>query len=358
MRELNVRPGTLLAVAAVATAVLAALVVVLVGWNRGPEETDSSPRPPTLPEIMIAPTPDGQTVPPGASVEPDAEVAADVVVSPREVLFGDTVRARFEIVVDNERVDPDSVRVAADFDPWEVIGKSTTTRQDDGDASYLRTTFALRCVSGTCVPSGQSARHDFRPARITYGVPSDQRAEESSVEVPLPPVRLYSRFAVANRDADPFQSPWRADSLTLPAVTYGISPGYLLAALLGGAALAVAAGIGLAYVAWPRHAPAPPPEPAPPPPEPVLSPLEQALVLLEHSIRVNGAAAQRRALEQVAEQLELSEWGDPELARDARVLAWSEDVPPVEETTSLAARVRGALPVVEEASENGDGHGA
>jgi hypothetical protein len=40
------------------------------------------------------------------------------------------------------------------------------------------------------------------------------------------------------------------------------------------------------------------------------------------------------------------------------VLAWSEDVPPVELTTRLAARVRSALPVVEEPSENGDGNGA
>ena len=88
---------------------------------------------------------------------------------------------------------------------------------------------------------------------------------------------------------------------------------------------------------------------------PVLSPLEQALVLLEQSIRTNGAAAQRRALEQVAEQLELSDWGDAQLAREARVLAWSEDVPPVEETTSLAARVRSVLPEVEEPEENGDG---
>jgi hypothetical protein len=87
----------------------------------------------------------------------------------------------------------------------------------------------------------------------------------------------------------------------------------------------------------------------------VLSPLEQALELLEDSIRVNGAAEQRRALEQVAEQLELSEWGDSKLAREARVLAWSEDVPPVEQTTSLAARVRDVLPEVEEPSENGDG---
>ena len=310
---------------------LAALVVVFVGWQGDGQESGSS------------------------TARPLPEIEADVAIAPREVLFGDTVQARFEIVLDKERVDPESVRVAADFSPWEIVGKPVTRRQDDGDVSYLRTTFVLRCVTGTCVPSGQSARYDFRPARIAFGAPRDQRIEERSIELAVPPIRAYSRFAAANRDADPFSSPWRADVLSLPAVSYGVAPGVLLVILLGAAALAAIGGVVLAYVAWPRRVPAPPPEPLPPPPVPVLSPLEQALVLLEHSIRSNGAAAQRRALEQVAEQLELSDWGDDKLAREARVLAWSEDVPPVEETTSLAARVRSALPEVEEQEENGDG---
>jgi len=127
--------------------------------------------------------------------------------------------------------------------------------------------------------------------------------------------------------------------------------------LLLGAALLACAGVVLAVSAWPRRQPAPAPEPEPEPePEPALSPLEQALALLERSIRVDGAAAQRRALELVAEELELSEWGDPQLAGTARALAWSEDVPPVAETSRLAARVRSALPHEVENPENGNGH--
>lgn len=356
MRELKVSQGALLAGAVTLAALLAALVVVLIGWDRGQEESVTQTVP-TLPQVTV----DVPTV--GPPVLPDApppEIAADVVVAPREVLFGDTVNARFDIVLDRKRVDPESVRVTANFDPWGVAGKPITRRQDDGDISYIRVTYVLRCVSGTCVPSGQSGRYSFRPARIAYGAPSDQQIDESSIEVPLPAIRVYSRFAVGNRDTGPFESPWRADVLSLPAVSYDRSPGFLLVVLLVGAAIAAVAGAALAYVAWPRRQPAPPPAPAPPPPAPVLSPLEQALVLLENSIRVNGAAEQRRALEQVAEQLELSEWGDSKLAREARVLAWSEDVPPVDMTTSLAARVRSALPEDEEPelAQNGDGHGA
>jgi hypothetical protein len=353
VRELKVGQGALLAAAVVAAAVLAALVVIVLGWNRG-QDAATSPTMPSLPEsTFTVDDPSQSTVVPEG---PPPEVTADVVIAPREVLFGDTVAARFEVVVDKERVDPDSVRIAADFDPWEVDGEPVTRRRDDGNTSHLRITYFLRCVSGTCVPSGQSGRYAFPFARIAYGAPSDQSIEESSIELPLPAIRVYSRFALGNREAGPNESPWRADVLTLPAVSYDVSPGVLVFVLLVLAALAGAGGLALAWVAWPRREPAPPPVPPPPPPVRVLSPLEQALELLENSIRVNGAAEQRRALEQVAEQLELADWGDTKLAREARFLAWSEDVPPVEATTSLAARVRDALPEVEEPSQNGAGN--
>ena len=88
----------------------------------------------------------------------------------------------------------------------------------------------------------------------------------------------------------------------------------------------------------------------------MLSPLEQALVLLENAVRVDGAADQRRALELVAEELERAAWGDTELAQAARALAWSEGVPPVRQTTELAARVRSVLDETYETHRNGDGN--
>ncbi len=142
-------------------------------------------------------------------------------------------------------------------------------------------------------------------------------------------------------------APWRADLLSLPAASYRLPPAVLVVLLVLGAAFAGLVAIALAYAVWPRAAPVALAEPEPElAPEPVLSPLEQALVLLEQSIRVDGASDQRRALELVAEELEQAEWGDPDLARTARVLAWSEGAPPIDETTGLAARVRSSLPVV------------
>ena len=71
-------------------------------------------------------------------------------------------------------------------------------------------------------------------------------------------------------------------------------------------------------------------------------------------MRVNGAADQRRALELVAEELERAAWGDPTLANTARALAWSEAVPPVDQTSELAARVRAVLDDGHETHVNGD----
>ena len=77
-----------------AAAGLAALVVVLVVWDRV------------------------------QSSEPSAESPAIVArtdLSPRTVLFGDTVTALVEVTLDRNRVDPDSVRVEADFAPWKRV---------------------------------------------------------------------------------------------------------------------------------------------------------------------------------------------------------------------------------------------
>ncbi len=321
--------GPLIAGLAVA-AIAGALVVFFATWDRGSDEALAGPEDPS-------------------------GIEAQATLSPRTVLFGDTVRADVHVAVDSSRIDPDSVRVAAEFSPWTVVGTPERVRRDAGTTTHVRTTYVLRCLTGGCELSGESAPLQLDPARISYTERND--AEAANFVTHWPVLLVYSRFAAVNFDAPGDQSAaWRADLSSLPAVTYRIAPGVLVVILLGGAALAALAAAGLAYVAWPRRAP-PEPEPEPElPPEPVLTPLEQALALLEESVRSDGAAEQRRALELVAEELELAEWGDRDLARTARALAWSEGVPPIDQTNRLAARVRSALPEIaaaEAAAENG-----
>lgn len=280
-----------------------------------------------------------------------AEIEVQATLSPRVILFGDTVRAHVDVRLDRARIDPDSVRVAADVTPFEIVDRPRTVSRRLGDSVVLRTTLVLHCAGANCLPTGQSERYDLPPARVSFDHVGGQGGSASPVSVALPSIRVYSRFAALSSDAERASAPWEADLVSLPAVSYRADHRLFVVLLLACAALAALGGLVLAYRAWPRRGPAPPPEPEP---VPVLSPLEQALILLERSLVVDGAPGQRRALELVAEELDHAEWGDRDLAGAARTLAWSEDVPPVAETTQLAARVRSALPPAVEA-ENGAG---
>ncbi len=260
-------------------------------------------------------------------------------LSPQIILFGDVVRARVDVVVDNTKVDPDSVRTAAAFTPWEVLGDPERHRRDVGATTYLRTTWTLRCFTGPCVPSGQTAPLEFSQARVTFVAPGDGDGRQA-MPTPWPVLTVYSRFASASFERDLSLPPWRADVLTLPALTSRVNPGVALAALIGMGSLFLLGGLALVALAWPRRKPAPPPEPVVEL-SPRLTPLQQALALLEDVNRSDGAEDRRRSLELVAEAL--GEWGDPDLSRTARVLAWSESAPAAEETVDLAARVRATL---------------
>ena len=292
-----------------------------------------------------------------AAVVEIADIEGEATLSPAVALFGDTVLAHVDVLLDRTRVDPDSVRLGAKFAPFQVVGPARRLRRDAGHSTYLRRTFVLRCLSGTCVPSGESARYEFPPARIRFAETDVQTVDASAITIAMPPIRVYSRFTALGAGTDRNSAPWVVDLSSLPPASYRIAPGLLVALLLSIAALAGIAGVFLGYLAWPLRVPEEP-EPEPElPPAPPLSPLEQALILLEQSIRVDGAADQRRALELVAEELELADWGDRDLARTARALAWSEGIPPANETTRLAARVRTALPREEETIEvNGNGN--
>ena len=310
------RSGSLRAVGLASIAIVTTLAVVAIAWDRG-EASEL-----TLPAVGS----------PG--------IDARATLNPRIIFFGDRMQALFDVTLDRARVDPDSVRVAAELAPWEILG-TRRDRRDAGMTTHLRWTYDLVCLTGPCVPAGATAPLEFAPARVTYAVPGERNGVRASLDVQIPLLVVYSRFSAAGFEStNDAASSWRMDVLTLPAVSYLVSPSIAVVLLLAGTLILLAAAGGFVYLAWPRRAPAPAPEPEPEP-APSLTPLEQALALLEESVRVDGAGDQRRALELVAE--ELDEWGDADLAGAARVLAWSVGVPRVEQTTALAARVRAEL---------------
>jgi hypothetical protein len=292
-------------------AVVAALAVVLVAGLRSGADDDAPP---------------AQRAP----------IAAAATLSPRIALFGDTLTATVDVVVDRTVIDPDAVEVRWSHAAWKPVGTPERTRRDSGSTAFLRTTYVLRCLAQPCVPVRETEEVQFDAARISYAAPVGEGSRRLTVDAEWPPLIVHSRLAGPDENRrDVLASPWRADLLSLPAVSYRVSPWLLLGLLVVAGTLFVAAAAVILYRLLPEREPPPEPEPEP---EPVPTPLEQALALLEAPAAANGGQDRRRALELVAEEVE--RWGDDDLALSARTLAWSEDSPEGDETRALAARLR------------------
>ena len=285
------------------------------------------------------------------SESPSAEgpaIEARTDLSPRSVFFGDTVAAVVEVTLDRNRVDPESVRVEADFAPWKRVAKPERFRRDGETMTSLRFSYVLRCLGNRCISTDEDlvildkAVRTFGQARVTYTGPEGAaQSGRDSLRTPWPRLLVGARFSARDAQAvGSSSSGWRADLDSMPAVTYRMSPAFLSAALFVGGALLASAGGVVAYYRVRRRRRAPTlPEAGPL--EPVLTPLERALALLEVTERLDGAADQRRALELVAAAL--VESGNSKLALTSRALAWSRPTPAVADTNGLAVRARSAL---------------
>ncbi|MDH4102982.1 MAG: hypothetical protein OEW52_08000 [Thermoleophilia bacterium] len=313
-------------------AVLGAFVV-LVLWSRGDSGSDRGGL-------------EGET-----AAASQAPIVATGTLSPRVVLFGDTLTGTVDVVVDRAVIEPAQVKVAWNAAPWSTVRPPERLLEVAGSTAYLRTTFVLRCLSSLCVPPRETEKVDFDPALVTYVDPADDETTQREIGVPLPQLVVHTRIGeLEPSQRDALSAPWRADLVSLPLVSYRVAPGLaagIFAAL--GALLVALAGL-IVYRAWPRRQPKPEP---PLPPAPVATPLEQALALLESPAAANGAEECRRALELVADEVE--HLGDLELALTARELAWSEDSPDGEETTAVAILVRTRIESVNRVSGNGSG---
>jgi hypothetical protein len=259
------------------------------------------------------------------------------VLSPRAVLFGDTLTAHLEVASDSRRVDPSSVRIEERFGRYRPVAPPLVRRREIRGTEYLSWTATLRCLEIGCLPAGDGqTRVRLGPARVTYSLDEDDVRIARTVVVRWPPVLVHSRVDAAEVAArDPRgEPPWRADLGSFPEPTYRASPALIAAILFGlGTVLLVSALALLRPVLLPLLRRGRDGEGV------RLPPLEQALELLERDGGSPEAVqAQREALEFVA--AELARRGEHELELSARRLAWSEGRPPHEHTVALAQRVR------------------
>jgi hypothetical protein len=199
-----VRRGRLLAVAGVPGAFVAAVVLVaLVG---GGADAPAPPRP----------------------------LAVSTSMAPAPVFFGDIVTGHAEVLVDRQVIDPDRVRIGADFAPYSLVGPQRESRSNSGRLSSIDVRYTLVCLVEACLP----ARDGIALPKLRVSAPF-RDGGTATTSAAWPRVNVVSRVEPTALETDP--PPWR-QQLAFPPVSYRVRPGLLAALLtLGAAVLAVSA---------------------------------------------------------------------------------------------------------------------
>jgi hypothetical protein len=261
-------------------------------------------------------------------------------ITPTTHLFADRVTARLDVILDRRLLDPERVDVKTVFEPYEQVGEAKLERGDSGPYSRLRYEFTLRCQTTACLPETIDTQLDegVRDERRTFRLPpADVLYDDPTGDLPpvlrsvsWPALTSVSRISVAEVESD---FPFRSTPAALPAPTPRVPPwllvGVLVVAALGSLAWPLIFGVRT----WKARRPTPVVEA-----EPVLSPLEQALLLVEKAAAGPEDEARRSALEHLAVELEQEDAAS--LAEHASVLAWSRSAPSSEVALTLVERIR------------------
>jgi hypothetical protein len=278
-------------------------------------------------------------------------LTASQSITPRVHLFGDAVLARIDLIVDRERFDPDRLRLATDFEPYEQEGEVVRKERDLGRDTHLRYEFRLRCVVYECLeevlggppqvlpggipppPGGHSGFGErkstiFKAARVLYDDP--EKGTQRVRNVHWPEMQSVSRLNYADTSVTGIGFPFEASVTPLHEATTRASPALLGAGFLLGAVVLLGLAAALFASLLRRQAPVVV-EAAP-----ELSPLERALQLVEWA-RKRPEPERREALEVLAVELDPNE---SELSEAARKLAWSPAVPSADAIDDLIESVR------------------
>ena len=255
-------------------------------------------------------------------------------------LFGDTLTAEVDVIVDRTKLDPSRLSLKTFFKPYKKVGRTQITRRDAGDLAEVRYRLRLRCLERACITStlgtianpGGSAPRTFRfqPAEVRY---TDQGAKQSRLlrAVRVPPLESVTRIN-AQDVTQVYGFPFRDTFTPLPSLSRR-SPTTIAVALLLIAAALLVLPATLALRWWRKRRQPPPPEL---PPEPTA--LERAIALVEWSLQRENGAERREALNLLADELDGLESNG--LADETRVAAWSPPSPSPREATRILELVK------------------
>jgi hypothetical protein len=256
----------------------------------------------------------------------DDSVAVRAGLTPRAHLFGDTVTAEVEVVVDSGAAG--TVRVEPDFKPYTVVGPVRVSRIDGGRSTELRYRYTLDCLERPCLPGDTRRRFVFSPVHVHVRIAGQER--DATATWPT----LIARSRLAPEDVSGRRM--RSSVYPVGEVTHRVSPGILFWSLAAASAALAAAGLALAgsllagvRIPWRRDRFS------------RLAPVERALVLVRLTASRGDAGRRRQALERLGHELEA--WGRPELGDEACRLAWAESAPDGDTLLALAGRIEREL---------------
>ena len=245
-------------------------------------------------------------------------VAVDASVSPSSVLFGDPTDVAVQVLVDDDRVDPATVKLEADTAPLARLGRIDRDSWRSGGLAYVRFRFRVACADDGCLAGDQPLRVRLQPMRVS-GRGRDGR--DVAAPVPWPRLEVGRRVTAAALGATPA---FAVDDRPR-AVSWRTAPGPLSAVLAIAALLLLAAAAALVAVealgVRRRRRAA------------TLDALEAALAELR---KARDEPTRRRAAGRLARILDRV---DGSVAPEATRLAWSEEPPAPEAARALAERI-------------------
>lgn len=254
----------------------------------------------------------------GAALPATVRPSATAHLSSREILFGDTVEARLDLVVPRSMAGT-VFRGTPDFRPFDILSRRVARTDLGGGLERISLVYGIACLTQKCVGDGSGTSVHFSPASIS--IPGGRvRAAWPALDVVSRTTGL--KFPVTDGlTSGPVDFPWLRP---LTAIEEALAAAGISLLLLLAAWLVVRRRVRLREEAAARQA----------------SMLQVLLARVEAGLPEDVIYQQRHALDALAVELRHRELDYGALDVDAERLAWSPEYPDPGEIRALVAEIR------------------
>jgi hypothetical protein len=261
-------------------------------------------------------------------------VSYQAAVVPARIMFGDRAFGELRLTIDTTRVDPAEVKVVPTFKPFRRVGAAESTRVDLGDTTVLTLRYPIQCIDRGCASGSEGRQIDLPVGVLRYVT---RQGDILTLPLSFQTVYVASRLApeVQRQIAEtPGELALDPGTNSLPRLGFHPIAGALPWLFAGtSAAIVLALGLALGWKLRRRTAAVAVDAGA------AMPPFEAAIQALGEALSGGSEEDRRVALDALARELDA---GAPDLARDARRLAWSRSGPDEARAQGLLAAARAA----------------